>query len=719
MDEAHKLRYSVHPGADNMYHDLRDVYWWPGMNKDIAIYVNKCLTCSKVKASALISLLWISLMKKGGGRKNGNEPIVSKIVDGKEIAILIQVLKKGSKKARVYISDEPTMKMLQKLKISQLKMHGEVISQEDINQKFLRSLSQEWTMHTILWRNKPKIKILSLDDLFNNLKVYESEERCGLEVWNIAMLNFECKKIPEEYWRIAGHNGPTKRKNWCLRVWLLAFMIGVTKQKKVFHPILIYGLFFNKFKFLYLLEDFAVLRFAVRFSDQPYLAGQSSFSDIRITMAHQCPLKIGLVVLMADPETRSILQIYKILLRGFVAFGGNSKGGKITGKGIANLIDLKVKVIRCDNRTEFKNRVMNQFCEMKDALTNSMNYKPVVAGNQYNGMQVQKHVIMQFKGFPNAGFKPSGEEEKNDAEDPGNESGNPTKGKDSEVSSIEEPRINQENDDNINNTNNINTASDGNNTNNVNAVSSTVNVAGSEIEAMQEELLQFKLQQIWTLIDIPNGKRAIARIEAIRLLLAYASFKDFVVYQMDVKSAFLYGNIKEEVYDIDDVIFGSTEKSFCTEFEKMMHKRFQMSSMDLRFGLCDVKTASTPMETHKPLLKDADGEDVDEHLYRSMIRSLMYLTSSRPDIMFCCYVDCARFKTKIYIDNICIVKNPVFHLKTKHIEIRHHFIIDSNEKKLIQMIKIHTNYNVVDLLIKAFDVSRFEYLIASIGMLNL
>ncbi|GKF02802.1 putative ribonuclease H-like domain-containing protein, partial [Tanacetum coccineum] len=108
---------------------------------------------------------------------------------------------------------------------------------------------------------------------------------------------------------------------------------------------------------------------------------------------------------------------------------------------------------------------------------------------------------------------------------------------------------------------------------------------------MQEELLQFKLQQIWTLMDIPNGKRAIgtkwvyrnkkdergiviknkarlvaqgyiqeegidydevfapvARIEAIRLLLAYASFKDFVVYLMDVKSAFLYGNIKEEVY---------------------------------------------------------------------------------------------------------------------------------------------------------------------------
>ncbi|GJZ02962.1 hypothetical protein Tco_0520923 [Tanacetum coccineum] len=218
----------------------------------------------------------------------------------------------------------------------------------------------------------------------------------------------------------------------------------------------------------------------------------------------------------------------------------------------------------------------------------------------------------------------------------------------------------------------------------------------------------------------------------------------------------------------------------------------------------NVKTASTPIETQKPLLKDADGEDVDEHLYRSMIGSLMYLTSSRPDIMFAVCA-CARFQvnpksshlhamkrifrylkvtmqeqsldrkstiggcqflrcrliswqckkqtvvanstteaeyiaasnccgqvlwiqnqlldygynfmqTKIHIDNestICIVKNPVFHSKTKHIEIMHHFIRDSYEKKLIQMIKIHTDQNVVDLLTKAFDVSRFQYLIAN------
>ncbi|GKD89671.1 hypothetical protein Tco_1365178, partial [Tanacetum coccineum] len=74
-------------------------------------------------------------------------------------------------------------------------------------------------------------------------------------------------------------------------------------------------------------------------------------------------------------------------------------------------------------------------------------------------------------------------------------------------------------------------------------------------------------------------------------------------------------------------------------------------------------------------------------------------------------------KTKIHMDNesaICVVKNPDSHSKTKHIEIRYHFIRDSYEKRLIEMVKIHTDYNVADLLTKAFDVTRFKFLIASI-----
>ncbi|GJZ26019.1 putative ribonuclease H-like domain-containing protein [Tanacetum coccineum] len=422
----------------------------------------------------------------------------------------------------------------------------------------------------------------------------------------------------------------------------------------------------------------------------------------------------------------------------------------------------------------------------------------------------------------------------------------------------------------------------------------------SWIETMQDKLLQFKLQKVLTLVDLPYGKRAIgtkwvyknkkdervARIEAIRLFLAYASFKDFVVYQMDVKSAFLYGKIEEEVYVcqppgfedpefpnrvykvekalyglhqaprawyktlstylldngfqrgqidktffikrvkgdillvqvyVDDIIFGSTRNEMCTEFEKMMLKKVWFFNYeDNKYTYGDFKA----------MLKDVEAGDLDVHLYRSMIGSLMYLTASRPDIMFVVYA-CARFQvtpkvshlhvvkrlfrylkgqpklglwypkdspfeleaytnsdyagasldkksttggcqflrsiliswqykkqtivanfttkaeyvaaasccgqvnwiqnqmldygynfinTKLFIDNestICLVKNPMFHSKTKHIEIRHHFIRDSNEKELIQMIKIHTDQNVADLLTKAFDVGRFQYLIAT------
>ncbi|GJS22246.1 putative ribonuclease H-like domain-containing protein [Tanacetum coccineum] len=263
------------------------------------------------------------------------------------------------------------------------------------------------------------------------------------------------------------------------------------------------------------------------------------------------------------------------------------------------------------------------------------------------------------------------------------------------------------------------------------------------VEAMQEELLQFKLQKVWVLVDLPKGHRAIgtkwvyrnkkdergivirnkarlvaqghtqeegidydevfapvARIEAIRIFLAYASYMGFTVYQMDVKSAFLYGQIEEEVYVcqppgfedpdhpdkvykvvkalyglhqaprawydtlatyllsngfqrgqidqtlfiksqkghillvqiyVDDIIFGSTKKELCDEFEKLMKDKFQMSSMGeltfflglqvqqrkkgifisqdkyvheilRKFNYSDVKSASTPTDLEKPLV---------------------------------------------------------------------------------------------------------------------
>ncbi|GKB74805.1 putative ribonuclease H-like domain-containing protein [Tanacetum coccineum] len=112
-----------------------------------------------------------------------------------------------------------------------------------------------------------------------------------------------------------------------------------------------------------------------------------------------------------------------------------------------------------------------------------------------------------------------------------------------------------------------------------------------------------------------------------------------------------------QVY-VDDIIFGSTKKSLCTEFEKMMHKKFQTSSMgELTFFL-----GLTPMETQKPLLKDKDGKEVDVYLYRSMIGSLMYLTSSRPDIMFVVYA-CARYQVNLKVSHLHAVKRNFRYLK--------------------------------------------------------
>ncbi|GJY36118.1 putative ribonuclease H-like domain-containing protein [Tanacetum coccineum] len=454
----------------------------------------------------------------------------------------------------------------------------------------------------------------------------------------------------------------------------------------------------------------------------------------------------------------------------------------------------------------------------------------------------------------------------------------------------------------------------------------------SWVDAMQEEMQQFKFQNVWVLVDLPEDKYAIgtkwilknkrdargivvrnkarlvaqghrqeegidydevfapvARIEAIRLFLAFASYLGFMVYQMDVKSAFLYGRIDEEVYVtqpkgfvdpqhpkkvykvvkalyglhqaprawyatlstfllkhgyrrgtidktlflkkhkrdiilvqvyVDDIIFGSTKKAWCDEFEALMKGEFEMSAMGeltfflglqvqqrpdgifinqdkyvqeilKKFDLECVRTATTPYEAPKPKSKNEPDSPVNVHLYRSMIGSLMYLTASRPDIMFAVSA-CSRnqvtpttsnleavkkifkylkgqpklglwyprespFVLEAYSDsdyagankdrksttggcqflgrrliswqckkqtivatssteaeyvaaaNCCgQFKNPVFSQRTKHIEeiMATHFIRDANEKKLIQVLKIHTDDNVADLLTKAFDGPR-------------
>ncbi|GKC24264.1 putative ribonuclease H-like domain-containing protein, partial [Tanacetum coccineum] len=362
----------------------------------------------------------------------------------------------------------------------------------------------------------------------------------------------------------------------------------------------------------------------------------------------------------------------------------------------------------------------------------------------------------------------------------------------------------------------------------------TTQILGDPKSAVQtrskEELLQFKIQKVWILVDLPYGKKAIGtkwvyrnkkdergvvvRNKARLVAQGYRQEEGIDYDKMDVKSAFLYGTIYEDVYVSQPPGFvdpkfpkkvykvvkalyglhqaprawyatlstfllksgyrrGAIDKTLFIKKDKNDIMLVQIISMGeltfflglqvkqkedgifisqdkyvaeilKKFDFASVKTASTPIETQKSLTKDEEVSDVDVHLYRSMIGSLMYLTAFRPDIMVavCAY---SRFQVTSKTSHLNAVKrifrksttgggqsldkwqykkqtivatsttkaeyvNPVFHSKTKHIEIRHHFIRDAYEKKLIQVLKIHIDDNVADLLTKAFDVSRHQEL---------
>ncbi|KAJ9562631.1 hypothetical protein OSB04_007791 [Centaurea solstitialis] len=489
------------------------------------------------------------------------------------------------------------------------------------------------------------------------------------------------------------------------------------------------------------------------------------------------------------------------------------------------------------------------------------------------------------------------------------------------------------------------------------------------VTAMQDELNQFEALKVWRLVKLPESKSVIdtkwifknkkdanniivrnkarlvakgyrqqegidydetfapvARLEAIRMFLAYAAYKDFTVFQMDVKTAFLYGHLKEEVYVaqpegfvhkehpdyvyvldnalyglkqaprawyeelskhllskgfkkgsvdstlflmkegehivviqiyVDDIIFGSTSRELCKKFENVMTEEFKMSMMgeinfflglqvrqfsdgifinqskyifDLlkKYDMSGCHSIGTPMATGNSIGPDHEGKDVDLRNYRSMVGSLMYLTASRPDIMFATCV-CARYQAKpkeshlaavkrifrylkgtpyygiwypkglgfelqaytdadyggcnmdrkstsghlqflgnklvswaskkqqcvststaeseyvaaasccsqvlwmqsqlrdygleykkipIYCDSksaIAISANPVQHSKTKHIDIRYHFLKDNVEKENIELYFVNTEYQLADLFTKALDEKRFKFLISRLG----
>nr|GFB38284.1 ribonuclease H-like domain-containing protein [Tanacetum cinerariifolium] len=303
------------------------------------------------------------------------------------------------------------------------------------------------------------------------------------------------------------------------------------------------------------------------------------------------------------------------------------------------------------------------------------------------------------------------------------------------------------------------------------------------IESMQEELHQFISLDVWELVSSPDGIKPlalkwlfknkhdeentvirnkthlvmrgyrqeegidfeesftlVARMEAIRIFLAYVVHKGFTVYQMDVKTAFLHGLLKKRKYGLNT---------------------------------CDI--IRTLMDINDKLDLDHIGTPIDATKYHSMICALMYLTSSRPDIVHATCV-CARYqaqptekhlkevkrvfrylqrtinmglwytkdsgfeltgfsdadyagyygyhfdKIPIYCDSksaIDISCNLVQHSRMKHIAVRYHFIKEHVEKGTIELYFVKTDYQLADIFTKALPVNRFNYLVRRLGLRSL
>nr|GEW21244.1 hypothetical protein [Tanacetum cinerariifolium] len=307
----------------------------------------------------------------------------------------------------------------------------------------------------------------------------------------------------------------------------------------------------------------------------------------------------------------------------------------------------KVKVIRCDNGTEFKNREMNLFCEVKGkAKMETIPSKYYILLPLWT---VNPLISQESKSSQDDGFQPSSDDRKKVDEDLRPES----ECKD------------QEKEDNVNNTNNVNVAG----TNKVNVVGAYIN---KELPFDPE---MYELEDISTFTFLNKDENDDAEADMNNLdttiqvspTLTPRILKDHPLDQMDVKSAFLYGKIEKEVYFCQPP--GFEDLDFLDKVYKVkkvlygLHKgpRAWRTYILPRIA-SETENVSTSMETQKPLLKDEVKEEVDVHMYRSMIGSLMYLTSLRPDIMFAACA-CARYQVNPKVSHLYAVKRIFRYLK--------------------------------------------------------
>nr|GEX70488.1 hypothetical protein [Tanacetum cinerariifolium] len=319
------------------------------------------------------------------------------------------------------------------------------------------------------------------------------------------------------------------------------------------------------------------------------------------------------------------------------------------------------------------------------------------------------------------------------------------------------------------------------------------------IEAMQEELNEFERLEVWELVPRPDKAMVItlkwiykvkldelggilknkarlvargyrqeegiyfkesfapvARLEAIRIFHVYVAHKNMVIYQMDVKTAFLNGNLQEEVYvsqpdrfvdpdnpnhvyKLKEVLYGMKQASrawydmlssflISQDFSKgsvdptlFIHRNDNDLLLIYSFESCDL--VDTPMVEKSKMDEDKEGKAVDPSHYRGMIGTLLYLTASRPDLQFAICM-CARYQAQPIEKYLHAVKRIFRYLRgtvnqglwSKHIDIRYHFIKENVENGVIELYFFNTEYQLADLFTKALDRERIEFLINKLGM---
>ncbi|GJU30988.1 retrovirus-related pol polyprotein from transposon TNT 1-94 [Tanacetum coccineum] len=265
-------------------------------------------------------------------------------------------------------------------------------------------------------------------------------------------------------------------------------------------------------------------------------------------------------------------------------------------------------------------------------------------------------------------------------------------------------------------------------------------------------------------IDFEESFAPVARIEAIRIFVANAANKNMNIFHMDVKIAFLNGEVKEEVY--------VSQLEGFVDLDNPSHVyKLKKALYGLKQAPRACNSVDTPMVEKNKLNEDLHRTPVDATLYRGMIGSLMYLTSSRPDLIYAVYL-CAWYQAKpiqkhlnasskkkkstaiksieaeyIALSGCCapilwmhsqltdygfqfnkiplhrnnksviaLCCNNVQHSRAKHIDVRCHFIKEQVENRIVELYLVQTEYQLADIFTKPLPRERFNFLIEKLGM---